>query len=109
MGSNGRTEQELLTVFHKFDANCDGTIDKMELAQVLKRLHKSYWTDHKLDELFFIVDSNRDGKIQYEEFVRWLFDPGKEAKAFEHTLQERDLSGGDKGVEVEIIMRLPNS
>mmetsp|Transcript_890 Transcript_890/g.2052 ORF Transcript_890/g.2052 Transcript_890/m.2052 type:complete len:739 (+) Transcript_890:87-2303(+) len=60
-----------LDAFRRFDADGDGHITREELAAVLKELEPTVWTDRTIDSLLNAVDTNRDGRIDYEEFVEW--------------------------------------
>jgi len=68
-------------MFKQFDADENGIIDRVELAQVLQRLDAGTWTDTKVKELMDAVDVNADGRIQYEEFVHWMVGTGKDRQA----------------------------
>lgn len=61
-----------LEVFQRFDENKDGTIDLCELRTVLQELDRS-WTNPRVEALFKAADFNGDGRIQFEEFLRWCF------------------------------------
>eukprot|EP00931_Biecheleriopsis_adriatica_P036726 TRINITY_DN21122_c0_g1_i1.p1 TRINITY_DN21122_c0_g1~~TRINITY_DN21122_c0_g1_i1.p1 ORF type:complete len:341 (+),score=78.26 TRINITY_DN21122_c0_g1_i1:1063-2085(+) len=59
------------SAFARFDLNGDGCIDRSELKRVLQALDTATWTDRRLSRLLNMMDKNRDGRIQYLEFVRW--------------------------------------
>ena len=60
---------ELKKAFEVMDANKDGVVTKDELKNLLKGLGEDV-TDEVVDEMIKIADSNNDGKIQFEEFVK---------------------------------------
>merc|ERR1712228_1085097 len=63
--------------FDCFDLNGDGTIDRSELAQLLRSLDdRGTWTDQNLDFLLDSMDKNKDGVIQYSEWLDWVFGAG---------------------------------
>eukprot|EP00747_Dinoflagellata_sp_TGD_P029771 gnl/TRDRNA2_/TRDRNA2_134161_c0_seq1.p1 gnl/TRDRNA2_/TRDRNA2_134161_c0~~gnl/TRDRNA2_/TRDRNA2_134161_c0_seq1.p1 ORF type:complete len:547 (-),score=156.39 gnl/TRDRNA2_/TRDRNA2_134161_c0_seq1:180-1820(-) len=64
--------EKTVQAFRRFDTNKDGVITKDELAAVLKNLDPKSWDDKKINTLLSAADTNKDGKIQYEEFVKWL-------------------------------------
>jgi len=68
--------EHVTTVFQHFDRNGDGVIQREELVQVLRLLDGDSWTDERIDELVIAADANRDGKIQFDEFLKWVFSSG---------------------------------
>uniref|UniRef100_A0A6U6QA16 EF-hand domain-containing protein n=1 Tax=Zooxanthella nutricula TaxID=1333877 RepID=A0A6U6QA16_9DINO len=64
-------------VFQAWDLNGDGFIMAEELASVLKKVDGKLWTDRKIGSLVAAVDRNKDGKIDYREFVAWVCGPSK--------------------------------
>lgn len=62
---------DIIKVFQAFDRKGDGMISREELGEVLKELDKS-WTDRKLDLLMREIDTSKDGRIDYDEFVAWI-------------------------------------
>ena len=66
---------KIIEVFKTFDQDSDGVIDRQELATILKRLDGS-WDSGTIQDLLNTVGRNKDGKIQYVEFVHWLTEGG---------------------------------
>lgn len=66
------TLKQLQQIFERYDANGNRTISKDELRKVLQALDRTSWTERKVDRLFRAIDVKRDGRIDYDEFVRWL-------------------------------------
>ena len=69
-------EKELKDAFNVFDSDHSGSIDRNELAQLMKKLGQAL-TDAQIDSLMEEVDANGDGEISFEEFkdmmVRFCF------------------------------------
>eukprot|EP00930_Biecheleria_cincta_P039318 TRINITY_DN2703_c0_g1_i1.p1 TRINITY_DN2703_c0_g1~~TRINITY_DN2703_c0_g1_i1.p1 ORF type:complete len:848 (+),score=331.39 TRINITY_DN2703_c0_g1_i1:56-2599(+) len=65
------SEAEVQALFSEWDDNGDGTITYEQLAQLMQLLDSSF-TDDYCKVLVTEVDKNKDGKIQYGEFLRWL-------------------------------------
>jgi len=65
--------EHVTAVFQHFDANGDGEIQREELVQVLQLLDGERWTDQRIDDLVVAADANHDGKIQFGEFLKWVF------------------------------------
>ncbi|XP_060082160.1 calmodulin-A-like [Ylistrum balloti] len=64
-------DRELRQAFCTFDRDGNGYLDKGELKQVLKGMGEKM-SDQEAEEVFRLVDVNRDGKISIDEFVRAL-------------------------------------
>eukprot|EP00747_Dinoflagellata_sp_TGD_P214272 gnl/TRDRNA2_/TRDRNA2_87157_c0_seq1.p1 gnl/TRDRNA2_/TRDRNA2_87157_c0~~gnl/TRDRNA2_/TRDRNA2_87157_c0_seq1.p1 ORF type:complete len:919 (+),score=219.35 gnl/TRDRNA2_/TRDRNA2_87157_c0_seq1:185-2758(+) len=98
---------EILDQFAEFDRNGDGVIDRSELVQVLQHLNSSHWTEDKIDRLLRTCDGNKDGKIQLDEFIQWVF--GGEGK---RSLAEKALAmmvGAQKAAEEKKLLPLRES
>lgn len=57
--------------FNFFDVNDDGVITKDEIAQLLK-IDNADLSDDVLEYMIQQVDTDNDGKVSFEEFVRML-------------------------------------
>ncbi|RMZ88738.1 hypothetical protein DV736_g4030, partial [Chaetothyriales sp. CBS 134916] len=64
-------DQETRAAFAVFDKDGSGTISADELRQVMKSLGEDL-TDAEIDEMIREADKDRDGTIDYEEFVQLL-------------------------------------
>eukprot|EP00930_Biecheleria_cincta_P038295 TRINITY_DN26317_c0_g1_i1.p1 TRINITY_DN26317_c0_g1~~TRINITY_DN26317_c0_g1_i1.p1 ORF type:complete len:312 (-),score=75.04 TRINITY_DN26317_c0_g1_i1:24-959(-) len=62
---------KILDVFEEWDCDGNGWIDSNELKHVFKKLGIK-GSPEQFDALFVDIDTNCDGKIQYEEFCAWL-------------------------------------
>ena len=58
---------QLRKAFDVMDANKDGVVTKEELKNLLKGLGQDV-TDKTVDDMIAIIDTNNDGKVQFEEF-----------------------------------------
>ena len=58
---------ELRKAFDVMDANKDGVVTKEELKNLLKGLGQDV-TDKTVDDMIALIDTNNDGKVQFEEF-----------------------------------------
>merc|ERR1712039_10034 len=57
--------------FRKWDSEGTGKVAKTDFMKVVKALDDSLPED-MVDSLFSVADANRDGFIDYEEFLVWL-------------------------------------
>eukprot|EP00929_Paragymnodinium_shiwhaense_P057148 TRINITY_DN2859_c0_g2_i1.p1 TRINITY_DN2859_c0_g2~~TRINITY_DN2859_c0_g2_i1.p1 ORF type:complete len:452 (+),score=179.53 TRINITY_DN2859_c0_g2_i1:133-1488(+) len=65
-----------LDLFRRFDLNANGEIEREELMKVLQHLDgdgSTSWTEERVDQLLKAADANRDGKIQLQEFLTYVF------------------------------------
>jgi calmodulin len=62
--------RELREEFTHFDGDQNGFIDREEFRRFIHALSGEV-SDEEIDIGLGIVDRNRDGKIQFDEFVRW--------------------------------------
>lgn len=65
------TEEEMKQAFDVFDADGNGYIDKSELGEVLRQLGEEV-DEEQLNDMMKAADSNNDGKIDYQEFVKMM-------------------------------------
>lgn len=64
--------RDLLAMFERFDANKDGAINKEELRALLSQKLKVDVTEDQMETVLAKADRNRDGKLNYQEFVQWM-------------------------------------
>lgn len=76
-----KAKHVVMDQFRKFDLNSDGVIDRSELSKVLRHLDSQLWTDEHISELLEAVDTTKDGLIQLDEFVQWVFGSGDAAES----------------------------
>ncbi|KAJ8424973.1 hypothetical protein Cgig2_001828 [Carnegiea gigantea] len=60
--------RNLRGVFEQYDENCDGTIDGEELRKCLRELQVDL-ADQETNDLFHSCDVDRNGVIQFNEFI----------------------------------------
>ena len=61
----------LRAVFKQFDEDKNGTISALEIQKLLTKLGDNL-SEKEVNEIIRGVDSDADGKIDYEEFVNML-------------------------------------
>ncbi|EHB05501.1 Calcium-binding protein 5, partial [Heterocephalus glaber] len=64
--------QEMRDAFKEFDANGDGEITLGELQQAMQRLLGEKLTTQEIAEVVQEADINRDGTVDFEEFVKMM-------------------------------------
>lgn len=73
-GEEALTEEaDLLSVFRDLDKNGDGTISADELRFALRALGETM-SDDDIDVLLKKTDTDGDGRVNYQEFVRMILD-----------------------------------
>mmetsp|Transcript_5471 Transcript_5471/g.6292 ORF Transcript_5471/g.6292 Transcript_5471/m.6292 type:complete len:366 (-) Transcript_5471:126-1223(-) len=89
--------QRTKSAFERFDLNGDGGITGDELDQVLLSLNVETTNDERT-ALFYHLDVNGDGMIDFQEFVEWYSDAAWEAQStsdtFRHLLMSRRTVNG---------------
>jgi len=63
-------KQQILQWFNTWDLNSDGVISKPELQRVLQAVKMD---PTHIDDIMRHADRNGDGKIQYSEFINWIW------------------------------------
>jgi serine/threonine protein kinase len=63
---------KVMATFKRFDMNGDGMIDRSELKKLLQKLDQETFSDENTEKLMDVVDVNKDGSIQFEEFLAWV-------------------------------------
>lgn len=69
--SASRREMELLKMFRTMDQNGDGSISKAELSDGAY-MDGLGLTEAEINELFSFIFTDKDGKIQYDEFLKLM-------------------------------------
>lgn len=90
-------EDRLKEQFHFFDASANGTIEFNEMTRVLRAAVGSNWTDEMIAATFRAMDANKDGRIQYNEFVDWVF-RGQDERIFDKPIREARASFAKEGI-----------
>ncbi|NXX79624.1 CALMS protein, partial [Urocolius indicus] len=67
------SEEEIREAFRVFDKDGNGYISAAELRHVMTNLGEKL-TDEEVDEMIREADSNSDGQVNYEEFVRMMME-----------------------------------
>lgn len=73
VGLSPKEMKELRKAFAKFDLNGDGCMDAAELAQLANELAEPL-SEEEIEEGMKAMDTSGGGKIQFEDFVRWISD-----------------------------------
>jgi len=69
-----------------------GVLDRQELLNVLQHIDCGVWTDDQIDAVIEAADCNCDGKIQFDEFVRWVFGNDGEVGLVQRTEKMMELA-----------------
>jgi calmodulin len=68
---DGDTEEDIKAAFRVFDKDGDGKITTAELTHIMKNLGEPL-TQEEVDEMIAQADTNKDGIIDYGEFVHLM-------------------------------------
>ncbi|KAL5254460.1 hypothetical protein ACHWQZ_G014036 [Mnemiopsis leidyi] len=64
-------ETQIIEAFKVFDKSGDGFVTITELKRALCRFGEKF-SEEEADEFFALIDVNKDGIINYEEFVKYM-------------------------------------
>jgi len=67
--------EEIKKLFENMDTNGDGTISKEEMISLFSELND--YTESEYDSMFNSADADKDGSVNYKEFIDWVFSEGK--------------------------------
>lgn len=87
--ANLDSRSSLESTFKKLDEDSSGALNEQEFMLALNRM-KLGLTDKQKAEFKKLADRNRDGNIQYEEFVDFIYDYN-----FSMQLEEEDLNASN--------------
>ena len=65
---NDSIEEELVTVFNRFDKDGDGEIGVDDLVDMMRELGHNI-EEQEAQDMIFCIDKDEDGTINFEEFV----------------------------------------
>jgi len=65
-------QQQVLQQFQSWDTDGNGTIDSSELTQIFQMLDATF-DSSEINTMLKTADKNRNGTIDYEEFIKWVF------------------------------------
>ncbi|XP_061496310.1 calmodulin-like protein 3 [Rhineura floridana] len=85
---DSESEEEIREAFRVFDKEGNGYISAAELRHVMTNLGEKL-TDEEVDEMIKEADVDRDGRVNYEEFVRVMMEMselGTVLRSLEHVM-----------------------
>ncbi|XP_002740370.1 calmodulin, striated muscle-like [Saccoglossus kowalevskii] len=65
-------EKEILAAFRMIDTDNSGYITFDELKVAMKDCTKADYTEERVARMMRVADKNRDGRINYSEYVKML-------------------------------------
>lgn len=79
-GGERLTVERISRQFKVYDKTGEGIVTKEELLALIKRLIPS-WDDASADKIFIAVDKNGDGRVDFDEFLEFIFSRDREGGA----------------------------
>ena len=64
---------KMRSIFNKYDKDGSGYLSQGELQRFFKSM-ETYFTKSELSEAMYIIDTNNDGKVNFEEFIRFVLE-----------------------------------
>ena len=65
--------KKMRNIFNNYDKDGSGYLSKVELQRFFKSM-ETYFTKSELSEAMYIIDTNNDGKVSFEEFIRYVLE-----------------------------------
>lgn len=72
-GADEECQARVLDLFMQWDSDNSGGITEAEFSDILTRLNPAAYSSSHLKKLFEAADTSKDGKVDYKEFIAWLF------------------------------------
>lgn len=72
---DSQQKEKLQNLFKQTDKDGSGFLNHDEIKSALKQIYEGIdlrLTDSQIDQLIAQVDSNNDGKVQYDEFIKLI-------------------------------------
>ena len=69
-----KTKSELREIFDHFDADHNNHIDRREFFQLIQQGLNAEMSQEEITLGFSLIDTDRNGTIEFDEFVRWWKD-----------------------------------
>lgn len=73
---NKNMKEEIMCAFKFFDKNGNGYIEAKEIKEILRKLGDNT-TDEQIKQMIEVADVDKDGQINYAEFVEFMCKPVK--------------------------------
>ena len=64
---------KIRSIFNSYDKDETGYLDGIEMQNFFKSM-ETYFTKSELSEAMYIIDSNNDGKVNFDEFIRFVLE-----------------------------------
>lgn len=61
--------QDVVDAFKIFDFDNNGYISAQEFKDILTKFGRNQFTDEEIDGVFDLIDLNKDGRLDYAEFI----------------------------------------
>jgi len=80
------SRRQVMSIFSHFDTDCSGAIDRDEFRAMAATMDLRM-SDSEIDNVFTIVDLDKNGTIEFEEFYDWLVNSKKKGTAIKNGLK----------------------
>lgn len=65
--------REVLELFMYWDLDNTGGVEEVAFSSLIMKLNPVAVDPNQVKHLFYAADANKDGKIDYREFLAWVF------------------------------------
>lgn len=96
--SKNQVPKHILACFRKWDTEHTGTISRESLGDIFAAINPMFDIGTCLDELMNEMDTNRNGVIDYSEFITWIFqnEYSLDPERYKDTTEEGEQTDGDE-------------
>lgn len=95
-------QDRILVDLKQYDKEQDGYITTDDLKTVMSKLDESVMTEGTVDAIMKAGDATKDGKVNYKDFLGWLFTGGKMKKKVTEAVVKAALK--ERGITEERIL-----
>ena len=72
MKNESNIDDEMLEVFNMFDTSGKGYISNLDLRRMMTEQYKTELTIEDINQLFIETDEDKDGKINFKDFIKMM-------------------------------------
>jgi len=87
------SRKQVMSIFSHFDTDCSGALDRKEFRAMAATMDL-HMDDKEIDNLFTVVDLDKNGTIEFEEFYDWLINTKRKGNVMKSGLKKLAARAG---------------